>query len=207
MGIGSRLVVMRATDQPVGVEHQSTSPIQAWSGQRGWVWVQGISPEGLSEVLKNVFWALLWMYLRWIASKKLLHSTGNSAQCYAAAWMGGVSLEQEYMDTYDWVPLLSTWNSKYCELAILQNKSKKKKILWGCRRRTSILCRENVGQDSEGKKQCEEDYGTLLFFSKQLYWSMADLQCCLHFCCTANWLSYTHTKIYFLFLFLFITVL
>ena len=41
------------------------------------------------------------MYLRWIASKKLLHSTGNSAQCYVAAWMGGVSLEQEYMDMYD----------------------------------------------------------------------------------------------------------
>jgi len=25
--------------------------------------------------------------------------------------------------------------------------------LWGCRRRTSILCRENKEQESEGKKQ------------------------------------------------------
>ena len=27
--------------------------------------------------------------LKWITSKELLHSTGNSAQCYVAAWMGG----------------------------------------------------------------------------------------------------------------------
>ena len=27
--------------------------------------------------------------LKWITSKDLLHSTGNSAQCYVAAWMGG----------------------------------------------------------------------------------------------------------------------
>ena len=34
---------------------------------------------------------------------------------------------------------------------------------------------------------------------------MTNLQCCLKFCCTANWLSYTHSKIFF-FLFFFITV-
>ena len=27
----------------------------------------------------------------------LLHSTGNSAQCYMAAWMGGESRENGYM--------------------------------------------------------------------------------------------------------------
>ena len=27
--------------------------------------------------------------LKWITSKVLLCSTGNSAQCYGAAWMGG----------------------------------------------------------------------------------------------------------------------
>ena len=26
--------------------------------------------------------------LKWITSKDLLHSTGNSAQCYVAAWIG-----------------------------------------------------------------------------------------------------------------------
>ena len=29
------------------------------------------------------------LYLRWIINKGLLHGTGNSAQCYVAAWMGG----------------------------------------------------------------------------------------------------------------------
>ena len=28
------------------------------------------------------------LYLKWITNKDLLHSTWNSAQCYAAAWMG-----------------------------------------------------------------------------------------------------------------------
>ena len=29
------------------------------------------------------------MYLKWIAKKVLQYSTGNSAQCYVAAWTGG----------------------------------------------------------------------------------------------------------------------
>ena len=29
------------------------------------------------------------LYLKWIINKDLLCSTGNSAQCYVAAWMGG----------------------------------------------------------------------------------------------------------------------
>ena len=28
------------------------------------------------------------LYLKWITSKDLLYSTGNSAQCHVAAWMG-----------------------------------------------------------------------------------------------------------------------
>ena len=28
-------------------------------------------------------------YLKWVTSKDLLYSSGNSAQCYVAAWMGG----------------------------------------------------------------------------------------------------------------------
>ena len=27
--------------------------------------------------------------LKWISNKDLLYSTGNSAQCYVAVWMGG----------------------------------------------------------------------------------------------------------------------
>ena len=29
------------------------------------------------------------LYLKWITNKDLLYSTGNSAQCDVAAWMGG----------------------------------------------------------------------------------------------------------------------
>ena len=29
------------------------------------------------------------LYLKWIIKKDLLDSTGNSAQCYVAAWVGG----------------------------------------------------------------------------------------------------------------------
>ena len=29
------------------------------------------------------------LYLNWITNKDLLCSTGNSAECYMAAWMGG----------------------------------------------------------------------------------------------------------------------
>ena len=29
------------------------------------------------------------LYLKWITNKDLLCSTGNSAECYVAAWMGG----------------------------------------------------------------------------------------------------------------------
>ena len=29
------------------------------------------------------------LYLKWVANKVLLYSTGNSAQYYVAAWMGG----------------------------------------------------------------------------------------------------------------------
>ena len=29
------------------------------------------------------------LYLKWITTKHLLYSTGNSPQCYGADWMGG----------------------------------------------------------------------------------------------------------------------
>ena len=29
------------------------------------------------------------LYLKWITNKDLPYTTGNSAQCYMAAWMGG----------------------------------------------------------------------------------------------------------------------
>ena len=39
------------------------------------------------------------LYLKWITNKDLLYSTGNSARCYVAAWMGG-GFEGEWMHVY-----------------------------------------------------------------------------------------------------------
>ena len=37
--------------------------------------------------------------LKWITNKDLLHTTGNSAQCYVTAWMGG-ELGGEWIHVY-----------------------------------------------------------------------------------------------------------
>ena len=38
-------------------------------------------------------------YIKWITHKDLLYSTGNSAQCYVADWMGG-EFRGEWIDLY-----------------------------------------------------------------------------------------------------------
>ena len=43
--------------------------------------------EGIVRELGINMYTLL--YLKWMTNKDLLYSTGNSAQCYVAAWMGG----------------------------------------------------------------------------------------------------------------------
>ena len=49
------------------------------------------SREGLGEMIVREFGMDMYMtlYLKWITNKVLLSSTGNSAQCHVAAWMGG----------------------------------------------------------------------------------------------------------------------
>ena len=42
------------------------------------------------------------LYLTWILKKALLYSTGNSAQCYVASWMGG-KFGGEWMHGYIWL--------------------------------------------------------------------------------------------------------
>ena len=49
--------------------------------QLNWSFLKGESLFG------KVMYILL--YFKWITNKNLLYSTWNSAQCYAAAWMGG----------------------------------------------------------------------------------------------------------------------
>ena len=42
------------------------------------------------------------LYLKWVSNKVLLYSTGNSAQCYVAAWMGG-ECGGEWRHAYVWL--------------------------------------------------------------------------------------------------------
>ena len=42
------------------------------------------------------------LYLKWITKKDLLDSTGNSAECFVAAWMGGES-GGEWIQVYVWL--------------------------------------------------------------------------------------------------------
>ena len=42
------------------------------------------------------------LYLKWITNKDLLYSTGNSAQSYMAAWMGG-EFGGEWIHVYVWL--------------------------------------------------------------------------------------------------------
>jgi len=43
--------------------------------------------EGMVREFGTDMYTLL--YLKWMTNKVLLYSTGSSAQCYVAAWMGG----------------------------------------------------------------------------------------------------------------------
>ena len=52
------------------------------------------------------------IHFKWITNKDLLYSTGNSAQCYVAAGMGGELGENVYVYMYGWVPLLFTRNCR-----------------------------------------------------------------------------------------------
>ena len=42
------------------------------------------------------------LYLKWITNKDLLYSTGISAQCYVATWMGG-EFGEEWIRVYVWL--------------------------------------------------------------------------------------------------------
>ena len=42
------------------------------------------------------------LYVKWIINQVLLYSTGNSAQCYVAVWMGG-EFGGEWIQVYIWL--------------------------------------------------------------------------------------------------------
>ena len=65
------------------------------------------------------------LYIKRITNKDLLYSTGNSAEYYAAAWMGG-ELEGEWIHVHVWLSCFAVHLklSQPCLSAILQYKIK-----------------------------------------------------------------------------------
>ena len=92
-------------------------------------WAEGWE-EGIVREFGMDMYALL--YSKWITNRGLLYSTGNSAQCHVAAWMGG-EFGGEWMHVYVWLSHFAVQLklSQHCSLAILQYKIKslKKRML------------------------------------------------------------------------------
>ena len=68
----------------------------AWNGSAHGVYFFSsldCTVEGLRNIrmwhTKQTDTLYVLLYLKWITNKDLLYSTGYSAQCYVAAWMGG----------------------------------------------------------------------------------------------------------------------
>ena len=64
----------------------------------------GRQGDGLGEGIVREFGmdTYTWLYLKWITNKDLLYSTGDSVQCYVAAWMGG-EFGGEWIHVYAWL--------------------------------------------------------------------------------------------------------
>ena len=125
-------------------------------------------------------------------------SLGNSTQLYDSLDERGIFGTK--IHGYIWwshFPIQLKFRIWLISYTPIQNNFKKIKYgLWGRRRRTSILCRENKEQESQGKNQGERGTMDILFLLWKFYWTVANLQCWVNFCCIAKWLSYTHTEKY-----------
>ena len=62
------------------------------------------SREGWGQGIVREFGVDMYtlLFLKWITNKDLLYSTGNSVQCYVAAWMGG-EFEGKCIHLYVWL--------------------------------------------------------------------------------------------------------
>ena len=65
--------------------YETETDSQTWR-MNLWLPVREGWEEGIVREFRMDVYTLL--YLKWITNKDLLYSTGNSAQCYVAAWMG-----------------------------------------------------------------------------------------------------------------------
>ena len=85
------------------------------------------------------------LYLKWITNKDLLYSTGDSAQCYAAVWVGGEA-RGEWIHVHVWLSPFAVHLklSQHCSSALLQPKKFFKKFKKKITKKISLkptLCR------------------------------------------------------------------
>ena len=90
---------------PTESSHGSSSQTQKYG--------RGQMPGGVmgwGEGIVKEFWLNMFtlLYFRWITNKDLLYSTGNSAQCYGAARMGGTSGGERIL-VYVWLSCFSIY--------------------------------------------------------------------------------------------------
>ena len=64
-------------------------------------------------------------------------------------------------------------------------------------RNFSLATMEDYYRPSHVSKDSTGSHTLLFFFMYFFYWSLVDLQCCVNFCQTAEWLSFAHTCILF----------
>ena len=90
-------------------------------------WTYGYYGERMGGVIITEFGMkrYILLYFKWITNKALLYSTGNSVQCYVAAWMGG-EFGGERMHIYVWLNpfTIHLKLSQHCSSVILQCKIK-----------------------------------------------------------------------------------
>ena len=87
------------------------------------------SREGWGQGIVREFGVDMYtlLFLKWITNKDLLYSTGNSVQCYVAAWMGG-EFEGKCIHVYVWLsPFAETITSLLTGYTPVQTKKLIKK--------------------------------------------------------------------------------
>ena len=97
------------------------------------------------------------LYLKWITNKDLLYSTGNSAQCYVEAWMGG-EFGEEWIHVYVWLRPFAVHLklSQHCLLinyTPVQNfKKEKKKKNRKCKRKRCQRRKKHKARDEKAQE-------------------------------------------------------
>ena len=87
------------------LKRNDTNELTYKTGRESQTWktnlrLQGWGREGIVRDFGKVMYTLLC--LKWITNKDLLYFTGNSAQCYVAAWMGE-GFGGEWIHVYVWL--------------------------------------------------------------------------------------------------------